>query len=195
MFIEKYIEASIETKQKILNDKNIIETINQAANVIIKAYKNGKKVLTAGNGGSAGDAQHIAGELVSKFFFDRPGLSAFSLATDTSILTAIGNDYGYEKSFSRQIQANANEGDVFIAISTSGNSKNIVNAILEAKKKNVTTIGLVGKKTCEMDTLCDYIIKVPSESTPTIQESHIMIGHIICALVEEAIFKGEKVCL
>lgn len=195
MFIENYIQASIETKQKILNDKNIIETINQAANAIIDAYKNGKKVLTAGNGGSAGDAQHIAGELVSKFFFDRPGLSAFSLATDTSILTAIGNDYGYEKSFSRQIQANANEGDVFIAISTSGNSENIVNALVEAKKKNVTTIGLVGEKTCEMDDLCDYIIKVPSDSTPTIQESHIMIGHIICALVEEAIFKGEKVCL
>lgn len=192
MFIENYIQASIETKQKILNDKNIIETINQAANAIINAYKNGKKVLTAGNGGSAGDAQHIAGELVSKFFFDRPGLSAFSLATDTSILTAIGNDYGYEKSFSRQIQANANEGDVFIAISTSGNSENIVNALVEAKKKNVTTIGLVGEKTCEMDDLCDYIIKVPSDSTPTIQESHIMIGHIICALVEEAIFKGEK---
>lgn len=195
MFIENYIQASIETKQKILNDKNIIETINQAANAIINAYKNGKKVLTAGNGGSAGDAQHIAGELVSKFFFDRPGLSAFSIATDTSILTAIGNDYGYEKSFSRQIQANANEGDVFIAISTSGNSENIVNALVEAKKKNVTTIGLVGEKTCEMDDLCDYIIKVPSDSTPTIQESHIMIGHIICALVEEAIFKGEKVCL
>ena len=195
MFIENYIQTSIETKQKILNDKNIIETINQAANAIINAYKNGKKVLTAGNGGSAGDAQHIAGELVSKFFFDRPGLSAFSLATDTSILTAIGNDYGYEKSFSRQIQANANEGDVFIAISTSGNSENIVNALVESKKKNVTTIGLVGEKTCEMDDLCDYIIKVPSDSTPTIQESHIMIGHIICALVEEAIFKGEKVCL
>ena len=195
MFIENYIQASIETKQKILNDKNIIETINQAAKAIINAYKNGKKVLTAGNGGSAGDAQHIAGELVSKFFFDRPGLSAFSLATDTSILTAIGNDYGYEKSFSRQIQANANEGDVFIAISTSGNSENIVNALVEAKKKNVTTIGLVGEKPCEMDKLCDYIIKVPSDSTPTIQESHIMIGHIICALVEEAIFKGEKVCL
>lgn len=195
MFIENYIQTSIETKQKILNDKNIIETINQAANAIINAYKNGKKVLTAGNGGSAGDAQHIAGELVSKFFFDRPGLSAFSLATDTSILTAIGNDYGYEKSFSRQIQANANEGDVFIAISTSGNSENIVNALVEAKKKNVTTIGLVGEKTCKMDDICDYIIKVPSDSTPTIQESHIMIGHIICALVEEAIFKGEKVCL
>ncbi len=195
MLIENYIQASINTKQKILNDKNILTTIQNAADAIIKAYKNGKKVLTAGNGGSAGDAQHIAGELVSKFFFDRPGLSAFSLATDTSILTAIGNDYGYEKSFSRQIQANANDGDVFIAISTSGNSKNIVNALLEAKKKNVTTIGLVGQKACEMDTLCDYIIKVPSESTPTIQESHIMIGHIICAIVEEAIFRGEELCL
>ena len=195
MLIENYIQASINTKQKILNDKNILTTIQNAADAIIKAYKNGKKVLTAGNGGSAGDAQHIAGELVSKFFFDRPGLSAFSLATDTSILTAIGNDYGYDKSFSRQIQANANEGDVFIAISTSGNSKNIVNALLEAKKKNVTTIGLVGQKACEMDTLCDYIIKVPSESTPTIQESHIMIGHIICAIVEEAIFRGEELCL
>lgn len=195
MLIENYIQASIDTKQKILNDKNILATIQSASDAIIKAYKNGKKVLTAGNGGSAGDAQHIAGELVSKFFFDRPGLSAFSLATDTSILTAIGNDYGYEKSFSRQIQANANEGDVFIAISTSGNSKNIVNALLEAKKKNVTTIGLVGQKACEMDTLCDYIIKVPSESTPTIQESHIMIGHIICAIVEEAIFRGEELCL
>lgn len=192
MFIQNYIQDSIETKQKILNDKNILLTIQSAADIIVKAYRNGKKVLTAGNGGSAGDAQHIAGELVSKFFFDRPGLSAFSLATDTSILTAIGNDYGYENSFSRQIQANANEGDVFIAISTSGNSKNIVKAIIEAKKKNVTTIGLVGKKSCEMDTLCDYIIKVPSESTPTIQESHIMIGHIICALVEESIFINKR---
>lgn len=195
MFIKNYIQASIETKQKILGDKNIIQTIQQAANIIVKTYENGKKVLTAGNGGSAGDAQHIAGELVSKFFFDRPGLSAFSLATDTSILTAIGNDYGYKHSFARQIQANANEGDVFIAISTSGNSENIVNAIIEAKKKNVTTIGLVGNKACNMDNICDYIIKVPSDVTPTIQEAHIMIGHIICALVEEAVFKGEKLCL
>lgn len=195
MFIKNYIQASIDTKQKILNDEKILENIKNIAEVIVKAYKNGKKVLTAGNGGSAGDAQHIAGELVSKFFFDRPALNALSLTTDTSILTAIGNDYGYEYSFARQIQANAKEGDIFIAISTSGNSKNIVNAILEAKKKNVTTIGLVGQKACEMDTLCDYIIKVPSESTPTIQESHIMIGHIICAIVEEAIFRGEELCL
>ena len=188
MDIKKYIQDSIDTKSKILNDENILEIIKKIADRIVEAYRLDKKVLTAGNGGSAGDAQHIAGELVSKFFFDRPGLTAFSLATDTSILTAIGNDYGYEKSFSRQIQANAKEGDVFIGISTSGNSKNIVLALEEAKKKGVVTVGLVGSKECEMDKYCDYIIHVPSTSTPTIQESHIMIGHIICALVEEAIF-------
>jgi len=190
MNIEKYIQKSIEPKQKILNDKKLLETIKNAADKIVEAYKNDKKVLTAGNGGSAGDAQHIAGEFVSKFFFDRPGLSAFSLAADTSILTAIGNDYGYKNSFSRQIQANAKAGDVFIAISTSGNSENIVEAISEAKKKNVTVIGFTGENACKMDSICDYIIKVPSNSTPNIQESHIMIGHIICAAVEEAIFKG-----
>lgn len=188
MFIKSYINNSISTKTKILNDEKILATIQKVAEVIVDAYKNDKKVLTAGNGGSAADAQHIAGELVSKFFFDRPGLSAFALSTDTSILTAIGNDYGYEYSFARQVQANANEGDVFIGISTSGNSKNIVKAIEEAKKKGVVTVGLVGEKECEMDKICDYIIKVPSISTPTIQESHIMIEHIICAIVEEAIF-------
>lgn len=193
MDIKKYIQDSIETKQLILNNNETLEIIKKIANKIVEAYKNDKKVLTAGNGGSAGDAQHIAGELVSKFFFDRPGLSVFSLATDTSILTAIGNDYGFEKSFSRQIQANAKEGDVFIAISTSGNSKNIVLALQEAKTKGVVTVGLVGSKTCEMDKYCDFILHVPSLSTPIIQESHIMIGHIICALVEEAIFKKEDV--
>ena len=193
MNIKSYIQDSINTKTKILNNEKILSVINAVADKITEAYKNGKKVLTAGNGGSAGDAQHIAGELVSKFFFDRPGLQAFSLATDTSILTAIGNDYGYEKSFSRQIQANANEGDVFIGISTSGNSKNIILALEEARKKGVITVGLVGEKECKMDGLCDYIIHVPSSSTPTIQESHIMIGHIICALVEENIFSPAKI--
>lgn len=153
MHIKDYIQVSIDTKQKILNDKNILTTIQNASNAIIKAYKNGKKVLTA------------------------------------------GNDYGYDKSFSRQIQANANEGDIFIGISTSGNSKNIINAILEAKKKKVITVGFTGESDCEMDNICDYLIKVPSKSTPIIQESHIMIGHIICAIVEEAIFRGEGLCL
>lgn len=192
MDIKQYISDSINTKTKILNDEKILATIQKVADVIVEAYKNDKKVLTAGNGGSAGDAQHIAGELVSKFFFDRPALSAIALSTDTSILTAIGNDYGYEYSFSRQVQANSKEGDVFIGISTSGNSQNIVKALEVANKQNVTTIGLVGDKHCKMDDLCDYIIHVPSSVTPTIQESHIMIGHIISALVEEKIFKGEN---
>lgn len=188
MNIKDYIQNSIDTKIKILNDETILSTINKIADEIVMAYQNDKKVLTAGNGGSAGDAQHIAGELVSKFFFDRPGLSAFSLATDTSILTAIGNDYGYEKLFARQIQANGKKGDVLIAISTSGNSKNIVYALEEARSKGIITVGLAGENECKMNDLCDYIINVPSTSTPSIQESHIMIGHIICALVEEKIF-------
>ena len=188
MNIKEYIQNSINTKNEILNNNEILDTITKIADTIVKAYKADKKVLTAGNGGSAGDAQHIAGELVSKFFFDRPPLSAFSLVTDTSVLSAIGNDFGFEKSFARQIQANAKEGDVVIGISTSGNSKNIVLALKEAKKKDVITVGFVGSKECEMDKYCDYIIHVPSASTPTIQESHIMIGHIICALVEEEIF-------
>jgi D-sedoheptulose 7-phosphate isomerase len=144
--------------------------------------------MTAGNGGSACDSQHIAGELVAKFFIDRPGLNAISLVNYISSLTATSNDYGYEKSFARQIQAFGCEGDIFIAISTSGNSENIISAIKEAKERKIITIGLVGEKECKMDDLCDYIIKVPSSVTPTIQESHIMIGHAICAMVEETLF-------
>ena len=192
MDIKNYIQASIDTKTKILNNEKILEVIQKIADRIVEAYRLDKKVLTAGNGGSAGDAQHIAGELVSKFFSDRPGLAAFSLATDTSILTAISNDYGYEKSFSRQIQANAKKGDVFIGISTSGESDNILRAFAEAKKEKMITVGLAGKKSFLKAENCDYIVNVPSECTPTIQESHIMIGHIICALAEEELFKGVK---
>ncbi|MBS4760627.1 MAG: D-sedoheptulose 7-phosphate isomerase [Clostridium sp.] len=191
MFIEEYIKQSIEAKQAILENKETVQTIKKVADVIVNAYKNNKKVLTAGNGGSAADAQHIAAELVSRFYFDRPGLAAIALTTDTSILTAVGNDYGYDMTFSRQIQANAQEGDIFIGISTSGNSKNVIEAINEAKNKGLITVGLVGQKDCKMDSLCDYIIKVPTSDTPKIQESHIMIGHIICAIVEDELF-GEK---
>ena len=186
--IKSYIQASIDTKTKILNDENILETIKKIADRIIEAYRLDKKVLTAGNGGSACDSQHIAGELVAKFFIDRPGLNAIALVNYISSLTAISNDYGYNKSFSRQIQALAKEGDVFIALSTSGDSENIIKALEEARDKGVVTVGLVGGKECKMDKLCDYIIHVPSVSTPTIQESHIMIGHLICALVEDALF-------
>lgn len=191
MNIESYIEESINSKKKILNDKNITDTIKKISEVIIKAYQNNKKVLLAGNGGSAADAQHIACELVSKFHFDRAALSAFALTTNTSVLTAIANDYGYEHIFSRQIQANAQSGDIFIALSTSGNSKNIINALIEAKTKEMITVGLSGEKDSLMDKYCDYLLKIPSSCTPVIQESHIMIGHIICALVEKDIFGDE----
>lgn len=189
MFIENYIKDSIATKQALLEDKGIISTIEKVVEVIVEGYKNDKKVLIAGNGGSAADAQHIAGELVSRFYFDRPGLASIALTTDSSILTAIGNDYGYDMTFSRQVQANGQKGDVFIGISTSGNSKNILAAIEEAKKKGITTVGFVGKNSCKMDEECDFVIKVPSSETPKIQESHIMIGHIICAMVESKMFK------
>ena len=188
MDIKQYIQNSIDTKTKILNNENILLDIEKIADIIVDAYRDNKKVLTAGNGGSACDSQHIAGELVAKFFIDRPGLNAISLVNYISSLTATSNDYGYAKSFSRQIQALANKGDVFIAISTSGNSENILMALEEARKKGVVTVGFVGEKECKMDSLCDYIIHVPSTITPNIQESHIVIGHIICALVEETLF-------
>jgi len=188
VFIKNFIKDSIETKQKILDDNSILTEIEKISNVITNAYKSNKKVLLAGNGGSAADAQHIAAELVSKFSFDRKGLNAIALTINSSILTAISNDYGYENIFSKQIEAYGQEGDVFIGISTSGASKNIVNAVLEAKKNGLIIVGLTGIRRTEMDELCDYIIKVPSESTPNIQESHIMVGHIICALVENSIY-------
>jgi D-sedoheptulose 7-phosphate isomerase len=187
-FIENQIKNSFEVKQAIYENKELMELIQEVSKVVTEAYKKGNKTLIAGNGGSAADAQHIAGEFVSKFYFDRPGLASIALTTDTSILTAIGNDYGYEKLFSRQVQANGVKGDVFIGISTSGNSVNIVKALEECKEKGITTIGLTGQSGGKMKELCDYCICVPSNETPRIQESHILIGHIICAVVEEEIF-------
>lgn len=189
--IQKHIEESYKTKIKILEDEKLIDIIKQVAQITIEAYKKGNKTLIAGNGGSAADAQHMAGEFVSRFYFDRPGLASLALTTDTSILTAIGNDYGYERVFARQIQAQGNQGDIFFGISTSGNSPNIIAAIEECKKKGIFTVGLVGGNICKMDEICDYIIKVPSSETPRIQESHILIEHMICALVEQAIFREE----
>lgn len=187
--IRRHIEESVQTKRLILSDEQMLSQIGQAADLIIKAYRSGKKTLLAGNGGSAADAQHIAGEFVSKFYFDRPGIPSIALTTDTSILTAIGNDYGFERLFARQVEAQGVEGDVFIGISTSGNSKNIVAALRACKEKGIRTIGLTGSKPCEMDHLCDITLKVPSDQTPRIQESHIMIGHILCGLVEADLFE------
>ncbi|MBP5457943.1 MAG: D-sedoheptulose 7-phosphate isomerase [Paludibacteraceae bacterium] len=186
--IKQHIEDSIQTKQRILSNEALLTQIGEAADLLIKAYQSGKKTLLAGNGGSAADAQHIAGEFVSKFYFDRPGIPSIALTTDTSILTAVGNDYGFERLFARQIEAQGQKGDVFIGISTSGNSKNILAALEACKAKGIQTIGLTGEKKCRMDDLCDIVLKIPSADTPRIQESHIMVGHILCGLVEEALF-------
>jgi len=187
-FIENQITASKNIKEKILNDKQLIDLIVEVGEKLVDIYKKGNKLLIAGNGGSAADAQHIAGELVSKFYFDRPALPAIALTTDTSIITAIGNDYGYEKLFSRQIEANGIKGDAFLGISTSGNSKNVIEGLKTSKSKGLITIGLTGESGGAMKDLCDYCICVPSNETPRIQEAHILIGHILCAVIEEAIF-------
>ncbi|WLR07046.1 D-sedoheptulose 7-phosphate isomerase [Campylobacter jejuni] len=187
-YIKEHFQESILVKEQILKDENLITLIKNASLEIIKAYKNNNKTLLAGNGGSAADAQHIAGEFVSRFYFDRPGIASIALTTDTSILTAIGNDYGYENLFARQVQAQGIKGDVFIGISTSGNSKNILKALKLCKQKEIISIGLSGASGGAMNELCDYCIKVPSTCTPRIQEAHILIGHIICAIVEEELF-------
>jgi len=187
-FVKNQIKKSYEVKKNILENKGLFNKIIRVGEVLINVYKNGNKLLIAGNGGSAADAQHIAGELVSKFYFDRPALPAIALTTDTSIITAIGNDYGYEYLFSRQIEANGVKGDVFLGISTSGNSKNIIEGLKTAKEKGLITIGLTGESGGKMKNLCDYCICVPSNETPRIQEAHILIGHILCSVIEEAIF-------
>ena len=187
-YISNQVKKSFEVKQEIYNNKELMHLIQEVCIKTIEVYRSANKTLIAGNGGSAADAQHIAGEFVSKFYFDRPGLASLALTTDTSIITAIGNDYGYEKLFSRQVQANGVKGDMFIGISTSGNSANVVEALKECKEKGIITVGLTGASGGKMAELCDYCIKVPSNETPRVQEAHILIGHIICAVVEEAIF-------
>jgi D-sedoheptulose 7-phosphate isomerase len=160
----------------------------EVASTCIAALRNGNKILFAGNGGSAADAQHLAGELVSRFNYDRPGLPAFSLSTDTSVLTAIGNDYGYERLFARQIEAVGNAGDVFIGISTSGRSPNILNALRTARGKGLVTVGLTGRLSGDMPALCDHCLHAPSDLTTCVQEGHICIGHTICYLIEQQLF-------
>jgi D-sedoheptulose 7-phosphate isomerase len=186
---QKIIETEILIKAMSLDEslKNILE---MSALACIRSLSEGRKILLAGNGGSAADAQHIAGEFVSRFAFDRPGLFAMALSTDTSILTAIGNDYGYEQLFSRQIQACGQRGDIFIAYSTSGNSENIIQALVMARKMGLVCIGFTGNCKGRICTLCDYLLEVPSLETPKIQEGHLVLGHILCGLVEEQIFKA-----
>ncbi|MFC1998987.1 SIS domain-containing protein [Chloroflexota bacterium] len=183
-FVKEQIEQSIQCKAGLYVE---ITKIVEVANVMIKALRAGNKVILFGNGGSAADAQHIAAELVGKLYRDRPPLPAIALTTNSSLITAIANDFGYEKVFSRQLQCLIHKGDIVIGISTSGSSKNIVDGITEARKYGATTIALIGKKG-KLKELADYVISVQSEQTPHIQEAHILIGHIICYLIEEDLF-------
>ncbi len=186
--IENIIKDSIDVKQLILKDKKLVKRINDAASVCIESLKNGGKIHFCGNGGSASDAQHLAAELSGRFYYDRPPLNAEALHVNTSYLTAVANDYSYDMVYARMLQASAKKGDVFVAISTSGNSANILKAIEVAKAIGVKTIGMTGETGGKMADVCDIMLNVPSKCTPRIQESHIMIGHIICEIIEATIF-------
>ena len=183
--IVKQLQDGIKLKKYLQRESKTLLAIAQK---ITEALRNGNKVLTFGNGGSAADAQHIAAELAGRFYHDRDSLPAIALTTNTSTLTAIANDYGYETIFARQLKGLVNKGDIAIAISVGGNSPNVVLGIEEAKKQGAITVGLVGKGGGKLKEIADYIVTVPSTDTPRVQEAHITIGHIICYLVEDALF-------
>ncbi|HEY1018827.1 MAG TPA: D-sedoheptulose 7-phosphate isomerase [Sediminibacterium sp.] len=186
--IKEIIEASIDTKSKILADQKLQKTVADCVSIITASFKNGNKVLFCGNGGSAADAQHLAAEFSGRFYKDRKALPSEALHCNTSYLTAVANDYSYDVIYSRLLEGVGAKGDVLVGLSTSGNSKNILNAFAVAKKMGITTIAFTGESGGKMKDVCDYLINVPSSDTPRIQESHIMLGHIVCELVELNIF-------
>jgi D-sedoheptulose 7-phosphate isomerase len=188
MNIRQSIENSVSVKNKILNDPALIAVIERSADEIISSIKNGGKVLFCGNGGSAADAQHLAAELSGRFYYDRDPLPAEALHVNTSFLTAVANDYSYDEVYARMLKGCGKKGDVLVGLSTSGNSKNIIKAFEIALLKGIITIGITGATGGNMKRLCNYLINVPSEDTPRIQEAHIMIGHIICEIVESKLF-------
>ena len=185
--IEKTIEESIQAKEAVRRTESA--AIEKAANAIIASLKTGGKLILFGNGGSAADSQHIAAELVGRFKMERPPIAAIALTTNTSILTAIANDYGYDSVFSRQIEALASKNDIAMGISTSGNSKNVIDALNKAKSIGIKTITLTGGDGGKMKGIADISINVGTKNTPSIQESHIMIGHILCGLIEDGMYK------
>ena len=186
--IENCIKESISVKSEILNSQTIIKNIQLIVLKAIEAYKNDRKILLCGNGGSAADAQHIAAELSGRFYKDRKPLFAEALHVNTSFITAVANDYGYDNIYSRMVESVGREGDILIGISTSGNSKNVKNALRKANDIGMITIGFTGSNITDMDELSNIMIKIPSNVTPRIQESHILIGHVICELIEENLF-------
>ncbi|HEX6194211.1 MAG TPA: D-sedoheptulose 7-phosphate isomerase [Chitinophagaceae bacterium] len=186
--IKRIISASIETKQQVLANETLLQTVCDVVTKIVAAFKNGNRVYFCGNGGSAADAQHLAAEFSGRFYTDRKALPAEALHCNTSYLTAVGNDYGFDVVYSRMIEGIGEEGDVLVGLSTSGNSANIINAFEAARQKGMTTVGFTGLTGGQMKSVTDFLINIPSTDTPRIQESHILIGHIICQLVEEKYF-------
>lgn len=190
--IKAIISDSIQVKSAILADDRLLQVVKDCVYIIVSAFESGKKVLFCGNGGSAADAQHLAAEFSGRFYTDRDALPAEALHCNTSYITAVGNDYGYDVIYSRMIKGIGNKGDVLVGLSTSGNSKNIIQAFEAAKEKEMLTIAFTGSGGGRLKKLADFLINVPSDDTPRIQESHIMLGHIICQLVEETYFSKTK---
>lgn len=190
--IKNIVAASIKVKQDVLQNEELLKTVQDCVTLIVQAFKNGNKVLFCGNGGSAADAQHLAAEFSGRFYTDRDALPAEALHCNTSYLTAVANDYSYDVIYSRLVKGVGNKGDVLVGLSTSGNSKNIYNAFEVAREKGITTIAFTGASGGTMKALSDYLINVPSTDTPRIQESHIMLGHIICQLVEAQYFDSSS---
>jgi D-sedoheptulose 7-phosphate isomerase len=189
--IEKAIKHSVDVKRKILKSKTLLKILRDVADEMVGLFERDGKVLFCGNGGSAADAQHLAAELSGKFYFDRPPLFAEALHVNTSYITAVANDYSYDEIFARLVKAKGRKGDMLFALSTSGNSENILKAIQVANDHGMITVGLTGEKGGKMKTECNYLLNVPSTDTPRIQEAHIMLGHIICEIVEAELF-GRK---
>jgi D-sedoheptulose 7-phosphate isomerase len=186
--IELRIRQSIGVKENLLKDAALLNRVADAANLLVETYRNGGKVLLCGNGGSAADAQHLAAEFSGRFYFDRPPLDAEALHTNTSYITAVANDYHFDEVYARIVSAKGRKADVLIAISTSGNSPNILKAIEAADRLGMSTIGMTGASGGKMRDRCNILLNVPSDDTPRIQEAHILIGHIICEIVESAMF-------
>jgi D-sedoheptulose 7-phosphate isomerase len=185
-FFREEVAKTVALLDAVRGDVALVAAVGQVAALCAAAIKRGNKILLAGNGGSAADAQHLAAELVGRLTGERPALAAIALTTDTAILTAVGNDYGFDEIFRRQIEAIGIAGDVFVGISTSGGSKNVLNALSAARAKGITTIGMTGATGGGMAALCDHCLKVPSRETQKIQEAHIVLGHILCGLIERA---------
>jgi D-sedoheptulose 7-phosphate isomerase len=188
IFIQQELEKAQRLVETIGTSPQIINQVAEVAEICVKALGANNKIMIAGNGGSAADAQHWAAELVGRFYYDRPALPAIALTTDTSILTALANDYDYEYVFARQVEAIGNTGDVLIAISTSGRSRNIIRAIQAATAKNMISVGMTGGQGGEMKKFCTLCLQIPANETPRIQEGHEIVGHILCALIERALF-------